>query len=264
MHHWKEKEIIELLAIRASESIRNEITGTVKDSVVYQRISKLLAERGVYRSHMQVISKLKALKKQYAKCNQQKSRCETVDWPLYEQCHRAFSSSATPPYPLKRSRSPTPPPAPQPPQSPPEISSKQEEVEVSLWDDVDDGEIHKHLGPVEADDDDEDYMPPEQLPHINATFKVPSKKRKTTVMDQVSMLVSTTVAQLKEMDATMQAQEDARLQRLMDHERDLQNSLMSQLFAMHERISRENHERHVELVDRILSRFPSSSTSSGP
>lgn len=83
------------------------------------------------------------------------------------------------------------------------------------------------------------------------------KRRRTTVMEQVSTLVSATVAQLREMDAAMQAQEDARLQRLMDHERELQNSLISQLAAMHERISKENHQRHLELVDRILSRVPS-------
>lgn len=96
-------------------------------------------------------------------------------------------------------------------------------------------------------------------------YTVPEKKRrKTTVMEQVSTLVSATVAQLREMDAAMQAQEDARLQRLMDHEREMQNSLISQLAAMHERISRENHERHLEFVDRILSRFPSPSAPSGP
>lgn len=78
-------------------------------------------------------------------------------------------------------------------------------------------------------------------------------------MQQVSALVSATVTQLREMDAAMQAQEDARLQRLMDHEREMQNNLMSELIAMHERISRENQERHLELVDRILSRFPSPS-----
>lgn len=79
------------------------------------------------------------------------------------------------------------------------------------------------------------------------------------MLEQVSTLVSATVAQLREMDAAMQAQEDARLQRLMDHEREMQNNLMNQLVAMHERINQENHERHLELVDRILSRFPSGS-----
>ena len=94
-------------------------------------------------------------------------------------------------------------------------------------------------------------------------YKVPSKKKKTTVMEQVSALVSATVTQLREMDAAMQAQEDARLQRLMDHEKEMQNNLMTQFIAMHERISRENHERHLELVDRMLSRFPSPSAPSG-
>lgn len=86
-----------------------------------------------------------------------------------------------------------------------------------------------------------------------------AKKRKRTVIDQVSVLVKETVNQLREMDAAMQAQEDARLQKLMDHEREMQNNLLCQLEAMNERISLENHERHLELVDRILSRFPSSS-----
>lgn len=44
--HWQEHEIKELMAIRASVGIRNSITGTVKDGVVYSRVSKMLAERG--------------------------------------------------------------------------------------------------------------------------------------------------------------------------------------------------------------------------
>lgn len=267
MHNWQENEIKELLTIRGSEAIRNQITGTVKDSVVYNRMTRLLAERGVYRSHMQVISKLKALRKQYTKYHQQKTRCGSarVDWPFYEQCHRVFSNAPAG-NPVKRNRSPSPPPAPTPPspppQPPPAVSEEHQEVVVSLWDEVDDGEIHKHLGPVEAEDDEEQYSSSEHLQPI--TYTVPSKKRKTTVMEQVSTLVSATVTQLREMDAAMQAQEDARLQRLMDHEKEMQNNLMSQLTAMHERISRENHERHLELVDRILSRFPSPSAPSGP
>ncbi|XP_041801883.1 uncharacterized protein LOC121612824 [Chelmon rostratus] len=270
MHNWQENEIKELLTIRGSEAIRNQITGTVKDSVVYNRMTKLLAERGVYRSHMQVISKLKALRKQYIKYHQQKTRCgsDRVDWPFYEQCHRVFGNAPVG-NPLKRHRSPTPPPAPSPPSPPlppppPAISEEHQGVVVGLWDEVDEREINKHLGPVEAEDDEEQYSPSEQLQPNNTMYTVPSKKKKTTVMEQVSTLVSATVAQLREMDASMQAQEDARLQRLMDHEKEMQNSLMSQLVAMHERISRENHERQLELVDRILSRFPSPSAPSGP
>ncbi|CAK6972910.1 uncharacterized protein LOC128357542 [Scomber scombrus] len=267
MHNWQENEIKELLTIRGSEAIRNQITGTVKDSVVYNRMTRLLAERGVYRSHMQVISKLKALRKQYLKYHQLKIRCgsDRVDWPFYEQCHQVFSIAPSA-NPVKRQRSPTPPSASTPPSPPPPpqpaMGDEHQEVVVSLWDEVDDGEIQKQLGPVEAEEDEEQYSSSEHLQPIMCT--VPSKKRKTTVMEQVSTLVSATVTQLKEMDAAMQAQEDARLQRLMDHEKEMQNSLMSQLVNMHERISRENHERHLELVDRILSRFPSPSTPSAP
>lgn len=236
-------------------------------------MSKLLAERGVYRTHMQVISKLKALRKQYLKYHQLQLRCgsEHVTWPFYEQCHRAFGNG---PLPVKRSRSPSPPsarpppeqlspPPPPPPPPPPDISDEHNEVVVGLWDEDDDKDIDKHLGPVETEDQDDRYSPPEPLQSINSTFKVPSKRRRASVMDQVSALVRTTVSHLKEMDASMQAQEDARLQRLMDHEKEMQNSLMCQLLAMHDRISRENHERHMELVDRILSRFPSQPGPSG-
>lgn len=174
MHNWQENEIRELLTIRASDAIRHQITGTVKDSVVYNRVSKLLAERGVYRTHMQVISKLKALRKQYSKYHQQKIRCgsDRVDWPFYEQCHRAFGNSPPAGNPVKRHRSPTPPPAPSPPAAPPPssaMSEKHQEVVVSLWDEVDDREINKHLGPVEADDDEEQYSPPEPLHPIKTS-----------------------------------------------------------------------------------------------
>lgn len=268
MHNWQENEIRELLKIRGSDAIRNLITGTAKDSVVYHRMTRLLAERGVHRSNMQVISKLKALRRQYTKYHEQKTRCgsDRVDWLFYDDCHRVFGNAPAGNPVMKRNRSPTPPPAPTPspplPPPPPHPSSSSEEhseVVVSIWDEVDDRELNKHLGPVEVDDDEDQYSPSEHAQTISAPHAIPSKKRKTTVMEQVSTLVSATVAQLREMDAAMQAQEDARLQRLMDHEREMQNSLVSQLIAMNERISRENHERHLELVDRILSRFPSPS-----
>ncbi|XP_026223537.1 uncharacterized protein LOC113167279 isoform X2 [Anabas testudineus] len=180
MHNWQENEIKILLSLRGSEVIRNQITGTVKDSVVYQRMAKLLAERGVYRTHMQVISKLKALRKQYMKHHQQKTRCgsDRVDWPFYEQCHRAFGNPCVGNS-MKRQRSPTPPPAstppqpprppPPPPPPPPAMNEEHQAVVVGLWDEVDDREINKHLGPVEVDDDEDQYSPPGQFRTINAS-----------------------------------------------------------------------------------------------
>lgn len=171
IHNWQEHEITELLAIRASEGIRHLITGTVKDGVVYSRVSKMLAERGVYRTQMQVISKLKSLKKQYATYHQQKiRRGDRVNWPFYEQCQRAFGNPSPTGNAVQRHRSPTPPSAPSPP-APPAISDKHQEVVVSLWDEVDD---NKHLGPVDADDEEEQYSPPEQL-HTIKTSKYVNK-----------------------------------------------------------------------------------------
>lgn len=83
--HWHEHEIKELMAIRPSEGIRSSVTGTVKDGVVYSRVSKMLAEMGVYRTQVQVISKLKYLKKKYAIYHMQKlhSRYDRVHSPFY-------------------------------------------------------------------------------------------------------------------------------------------------------------------------------------
>lgn len=165
MHNWQENEIKELLTIRGSDTIRNRITGTVKDSVVYSRMTKLLAERGVYRSHMQVVSKLKALRKQYTKYQQQKSRCgsDRVDWPFYEQCDRIFGNAPLG-NPVKQQRSPSPPPAPPSPPPLPANNDDHQEAVIGLWDEVDDGDINKHLGPVEAEDDEDQYSSPDQ-PH---------------------------------------------------------------------------------------------------
>lgn len=149
MHNWQETEISELLALRGSETIRGQFTGTTKDSVVYQRMSKLLAERGVHRSPMQIINKLKALRKQYLKYHQQKTRCGSVrvHWTFYEQCHRAFENVS----PVNRPRSPTPPPV----ASPPPARSE------------DGRDVNEHLGPVEAEDDE--GSPPDQLHSFNTS-----------------------------------------------------------------------------------------------
>lgn len=157
--HWQEHEITELMAIRASEGIRNSITGTVKDGVVYSRVSKMLAERGVFRTQVQVISKLKYLKKKYAIYHKQKLRSGSVNWPFYEQCHRAFGTCSPVPNAGSLRRSSSPPSVPSPAaHSPPssEVDEKHHEVVVSLWDEMDEREIGEHLEPVEADDDDEE------------------------------------------------------------------------------------------------------------
>ena len=65
MVHWQDEEVRQLLTIRAQAGISRQIVGTARDSVVYDQITKVLCERGIIRTKVQVNTKLKALKKQY-------------------------------------------------------------------------------------------------------------------------------------------------------------------------------------------------------
>lgn len=166
--HWREHEIVELLSIRGLEEIRRQITGTTRDSVVYNRVKKLLQERGINRTHMQVITKLKSLRRQYYAHHREKtlSGTDRVDWFFYELCHQAFGDSPNSGVTAKRSRTPSPsfeplPAAPTPPPS--AVSEKAQPTEEhSIWDNIVETEIDEHMAPLEADDDnDEDLIPPD-------------------------------------------------------------------------------------------------------
>ncbi|MEQ2289145.1 hypothetical protein AMECASPLE_030047 [Ameca splendens] len=178
IHNWQENEIKQLLVIRGTEAIRSQIRGTVKDSVVYSRISKLLAERGVY-------SKLKSLRKHYLRIREQKACCgnERVHWLFYELRHRAFpdgeprktarKADASPQLwrikhrhcPRQRlhlhlSRQP----------------QKASRTNRRLW--LPSGtkwmtEINKHLGQVVTEDEESPFSPPDPLQNNNTTFSVP-------------------------------------------------------------------------------------------
>ncbi len=62
-----DKEVKELLLIRADEEINRQIDGTVGDSNVYCTIADKLRLRGVQRDKKQVTAKLKSLKCLYLK-----------------------------------------------------------------------------------------------------------------------------------------------------------------------------------------------------
>lgn len=167
--HWQNHEIMELLTIRGLEEIRGNITGTTRDSLVYNRMRKLLQDRGIHRTHMQLINKLKSLRRQYYAHHREKllSGTDRVDWLFYELCHRAFGDSAGPGGTVKRSRSSSPtflplPAAPTPP-SPAASEKAQPAEEHSIWDGIEETELHEHMAPLEADDDDneEDLIPPD-------------------------------------------------------------------------------------------------------
>lgn len=96
MQHWQDSEVRELLLIRGRDEIRTQITGTVRDTAIYNNISKMLRERGIVRTPRQIINKLKALKKKYLAINDQKTRSGVghVNWPFYDLCHHIYGNSA--------------------------------------------------------------------------------------------------------------------------------------------------------------------------
>ena len=42
--HWQDKEVRELLLIRGEEEVQRQVTGTVRDTVIYNNIANLLRE----------------------------------------------------------------------------------------------------------------------------------------------------------------------------------------------------------------------------
>ncbi len=65
--NWSDKEVKELLLIRAEEEINWQIDGTVRDSNVYCTIAERLRLCGVQRNKKQVTAKVKSLKSFYLK-----------------------------------------------------------------------------------------------------------------------------------------------------------------------------------------------------
>ncbi|XP_020775872.1 uncharacterized protein LOC110156028 [Boleophthalmus pectinirostris] len=277
MHNWQDHEIRELLRIRAHEQFRGQITGTVKDAVVFSTIARLLAQQGVHRSRDQVVSKLKNLKKQYRNYKEQISAKggdrSAAYWPFFEEAERAFGDHPLPaeppdslaPITERLDSAPVPASAPVRNQRAAFDQDEAEQVVVGNWGEQSQGPTpnqgtKREQAPVE-EDEDEEYGSPEEP--VQSTCGIPTKKRKTTILHQVNSMINATMSKLREMDAAMQAQEDVRLKRLMDHEKDMQKSLIQEMLALHRTVSAENHQRHLELVDRVTSRVPPSSSQGG-
>ncbi|MCI4392111.1 hypothetical protein PGIGA_G00142090 [Pangasianodon gigas] len=85
--NWKDSETKELLSIRSEEEIIRQLNGTVRDAVVYEKITQKLKERGVLREKTQVINKLKTLRKKFHQINQRSSQLGKSDWPYFDMCH---------------------------------------------------------------------------------------------------------------------------------------------------------------------------------
>ncbi|XP_063781105.1 uncharacterized protein LOC134929371 [Pseudophryne corroboree] len=81
----------------------------------------------------------------------------------------------------------------------------------------------------------------------------PRRKKKTKIEVATKAMTNILCDQLREMDSDWQSQEDARVQKFMDNERELQRNLLTQMVAMQDKISSENREFLGQLVSKMTS-----------
>lgn len=87
---WTESETKELLFIRADGDIQRQISGTVRDAAVYERITQEMRARGYARGKSQIISKLKMLRKKFHQIHDDDDDGGggggRLEWPYFEMC----------------------------------------------------------------------------------------------------------------------------------------------------------------------------------
>ncbi|KAK7155770.1 hypothetical protein R3I93_010431 [Phoxinus phoxinus] len=86
--NWTDTETRALLYIRQDEEISRQISGTVRDSLIYAEISRLLRAQGIHRTKRQVTTKLKTLKQKFLKIHEHHKNTGhgRVYWNYYDLC----------------------------------------------------------------------------------------------------------------------------------------------------------------------------------
>jgi len=93
--NWTDTETRALLHIRQDKDISRQISGTVRDSLIYAEITRLLRAQGIHRTKRQVTTKLKTLKKKFLKIHEhhKKSGHGRVYWNYYDLCKSVWGSN---------------------------------------------------------------------------------------------------------------------------------------------------------------------------
>ncbi len=93
--NWTAAETTELLSIRAEAEIIRQLSGTVRDAVVYEQIKNKMEQRGFSRAKSQIIGKLKSLRKKFHQVldHNGKSGSRRLDWPFYDLCYNIWGTS---------------------------------------------------------------------------------------------------------------------------------------------------------------------------
>ena len=72
--NWGDNKVRELLTLWAEVEINRHFSGTVKDGLLLERLSKCLNERGYVGDKCEVTTKLKSLRRKYHQVNDHNSR----------------------------------------------------------------------------------------------------------------------------------------------------------------------------------------------
>ncbi|XP_052410131.1 uncharacterized protein LOC127956334 [Carassius gibelio] len=93
--NWTYVETTELLTIRTEAEIIRQLSGTVRDAVVYEQIKIKMQQHGFSREKAQVISKLKALKKKIHQVRDHNGRSGSgrLDWPYFDLSYSVWGPS---------------------------------------------------------------------------------------------------------------------------------------------------------------------------
>ncbi|XP_016352315.1 uncharacterized protein LOC107696482 isoform X2 [Sinocyclocheilus anshuiensis] len=93
--NWTDTETRALLYIRQDEEISRQISGTVRDSLIYAEISRLLKAQGIHRTKRQVTTKLKTLKQKFLKIleHHKNNGHGRVYWNYYDLCKSIWGSN---------------------------------------------------------------------------------------------------------------------------------------------------------------------------
>ncbi|XP_026068817.1 histone-lysine N-methyltransferase SETD1B-A-like [Carassius auratus] len=93
--NWTDTETRALLYIRQDEDINRQISGTVRDSLIYAEISRLLRAQGIHRTKRQVTTKLKTLKQKFLKihAHHKNNGHGRVYWNYYDLCKSIWGSN---------------------------------------------------------------------------------------------------------------------------------------------------------------------------
>ncbi|XP_063802169.1 basic-leucine zipper transcription factor A-like [Pseudophryne corroboree] len=245
----------------------------------------MLAASGFHRTSQQVINKLKALKRNFHKVhdhNRNRSGAARMEWQYYEQCATIFGHTAlATPVSLSSSiaaaetrqacaastcsvqdpdtRSQDPDTRSPPPPSPLLVLDDTQPMPTTMPDPV----VQEPSRTETTDAPEDTEAGPSQMAPIAQTqplrgniYTVPPRRRRPNKTEQAARIMTTVlVEKLEQMDAAMADREDARLERFLQAEQDMNNTFMTQLISMQETYNRDARERQREMQEFQMSIF---------